>query len=166
MLIWLDTDGNIVSQSQTRILKEMACSLDTQALTPADNHHELVAKAIEIARQQGTANSTGGILGGRNTPRHRIIRMLERVHEYPIDLFYTQDKKNTIKLIIDDIYNHQLLDTSRIAIAQMLRSGVSEQDVVDYVIELSKSDSLCRKDNSTDHHDPTIICSLGIRKEK
>ena len=166
LLTWLDAEGNVVSQSQLRILKAMACSLDTPAIAPAAGHHQLVARAVAIAREQGTANQGGGILGGRNTPRYRIIRLLERVYNYPTDLFYTQEKKNTIKLIIDDIYNHPLLDTARVAIGQMLRSSADEHDIVDHVIELSKSECLCRSDSEgTAHHDPTIICSLGIRKE-
>ena len=166
LLTWLDAEGNVVSQSQPRILKAMACSLNTPAIAPADDHHQLVARAVAIAREQGTANSGGGILGGRNTPRYRIIRLLERVYDYPLDLFYTQEKKNTIKLIIDDIYNHPLLDTARVVIGQMLRNKADEHDIIDHVIELSKSGCLCRSDNeNTNHHDPTIICSLGIRKE-
>lgn len=166
VLTWLDTEGNVVSQSQSRILRAMACNINTEAIDPLDNHHELVARAIDVAREQGVANSTGGILGGRNTPRHRTIRLLERVYEYETDMFYTQERKDTIKLVIDEIYNHPLLETARIAIAQIFRSGAQEQDIVDYVIELSKSDSLCRNDDRTGHHDPTIICSLGIRKKE
>ena len=166
LLTWLDAEGNVVSQSQPRILKAMACSPDTPAIAPADDHHQLVARAVAIAREQGTANSGGGILGGRNTPRYRIIRLLERVYDYPIDLFYTQETKNTLKLIIDDIYNHPLLDTARVVIGQMLRNKADEHDIVDHVIDLSKSGCLCRPaGEGASRHDPTIICSLGIRKE-
>ena len=54
VLTWLDADGNVVSQSQKRILNALACDADTPALPPHANHHELVAKAVESINNETT----------------------------------------------------------------------------------------------------------------
>lgn len=64
VLTWLDKDGNIISQSQQRILQALACHPETQAQQPLDNHHELVGKAVGIIREQAVSN-IGGMLGNR-----------------------------------------------------------------------------------------------------
>ena len=46
VLTWLNSKGEIVSQSQRRILQAMACSLNEPVLPAQDNHLELVDKAI------------------------------------------------------------------------------------------------------------------------
>ena len=63
VLTWLDADGNVVSQSQKRILNALACDADTPALPPHANHHELVAKAVASINNETT--SVGGVLGNR-----------------------------------------------------------------------------------------------------
>ena len=69
-----------------------------------------------------------------------------------------------MKLVIDDLYNYPLLDTSKVALGQMLRRNQSEDDIVEYVIELRKAGNLCRLPaEENDHREPTIICSMGMR---
>ena len=60
VLTWLDKDGNVISQSQKRILGAMACAADTPCLTPHENHHELVAKAVEMSSKE--TKLVGGML--------------------------------------------------------------------------------------------------------
>ena len=55
VLTWLDKDGNIISQSQQRILQALACHPETQAQQPLDNHHELVGKAVGITANRLSA---------------------------------------------------------------------------------------------------------------
>ena len=77
VLTWLDMDGNVVSQSQKRILNALACDADTPALPPHANHHELVAKAVESINNETT--SVGGVLGNRFStplPYHHIAGKL------------------------------------------------------------------------------------------
>ena len=50
VLTWLDKEGNVVSQSQKRILGEMHCSAEERCLEPLDNHHELVSQAVEAMK--------------------------------------------------------------------------------------------------------------------
>jgi hypothetical protein len=166
VLTWLDLQGNVVSQSQKRILQALSCPIDTPAITPCENHHELVAKAVQQIQEQTTTTSIGGILGNRFSTRYRIIQFLEHYYNQPLNLFYTQEIKNTLKLVIDDIYNYPLLDTTKVALGQILRRNNQPSDIVDYVIELRKTGNLCRVAEDTDKHkDPTVICSMGLRKD-
>lgn len=46
-LVWIDGQGNSITQSQLAILKAAACSADTEALPRAEWHHELTAAGMK-----------------------------------------------------------------------------------------------------------------------
>ena len=163
VLTWLDADGNVVSQSQKRILNALACDADTPALPPHANHHELVAKAVESINNETT--SVGGVLGNRFSTRYRIITLLESYYKNPPTLFFSQENKDMLKLAIDDIYNYPLLEGAKFTLGRMLRTNTSDE-IVEYVLEMRKNMTLCRIDeNRNIHKDPVIICSMGLRQE-
>ena len=162
VLSWLSPDGSLVSQSQRRILQAMSCSSDTPATMPIDNHHELVAKAVEGIAEQTTTSNIGGILGNRFSTRYRIIHLLEHAYERPLDLFYTEEIKASLKLAIDDIYNNPLLESTKTILGQMLRRS-SQEEIVDYVLELRRNGTFCRiSEDTNQHREPQIICSMGL----
>ena len=162
VLSWLSPDGSLVSQSQRRILQAMACSADTPAAMPIDNHHELVARAVEEIAEQSTSSNIGGILGNRLSTRYRIIQLLEHAYERPIDLFYTEEIKTALKLAIDDIYNNPLLESTKTILGQMLRRS-SQEEIVDYVLELRRNGTFCRiSEDTNQQREPQIICSMGL----
>ena len=161
VLTWLDVDGNIISQSQKRILNAMACSASTPNIEPLDNHHELVANAIETINNETT--SIGGILGNRFSTRYRISNLLERYYQNPPTLFFSQENKDLLKLAIDDIYNYPLLESAKFTLGRMLRNSNSEE-IVECVLEMRKNFSLCRIDeDKSKHKEPSIICSMGLK---
>ena len=162
VLSWLSPDGSLVSQSQRRILQAMACSADTPAAMPIENHHELVARAVEEIAEQSTSSNIGGILGNRLSTRYRIIQLLEHAYERPIDLFYTEEIKTALKLAIDDIYNNPLLESTKTILGQMLRRS-SQEEIVDYVLELRRNGTFCRiSEDTNQQREPQIICSMGL----
>ena len=164
VLTWLDEHGNVVSQSQQRILQALACAADTPAVESLDNHHELVADALSRVQQESSNNTIGGMLGSRFNTRHRLVDLLDSYFERQTDLFFNEEQKQELKLVIDDLYNYPLLDASKVALGQMLHRGQSEEDIVEYVIELRKAGNLCRLPaEENDHREPTIICSMGMR---
>lgn len=163
VLSWLAPDGTLVSQSQRRILQALECGADTPAVMSLDKHHELVGKAVEEITAQTATSSIGGILGNRFSTRYRIIQLLEHAYERPIDLFYTQEVKDSVKVAIDDIYNNPLLESTKTILGQMLRRS-SQEDIVDYILELRHNGTLCRiNENVNKHREPQIICSMGLR---
>ena len=162
VLTWLDADGNVVSQSQKRILNALVCDADTPALPPHTNHHELVAKAVEAIGNETT--TVGGILGNRFSTRYRIITLLESYYKNPPTLFFSQENKEMLKLAIDDIYNYPLLEGAKFTLGRMLRTNTSDE-IVEYVLEMRKNGTLCRIDEDRDSHkDPVIICSMGLKE--
>jgi SNF2 family DNA or RNA helicase len=163
VLTWLDADGNVVSQSQKRILNALACDADTPALPPHTNHHELVAKAVEAIGNETT--TVGGILGNRFSTRYRIITLLESYYKNPPTLFFSQENKEMLKLAIDDIYNYPLLEGAKFTLGRMLRTNTSDE-IVEYVLEMRKNGTLCRIDEDRDSHKaPVIICSMGLKEK-
>ena len=163
VLTWLDVDGNVVSQSQKRILNALACDADTPATHPQGNHHSLVAKAVASINNETT--SVGGALGNRFSTRYRIITLLESYYKNPPTLFFSQESKDMLKLAIDDIYNYPLLEGAKFTLGRMLRTNTSDE-IVEYVLEMRKNMTLCRIDEDRNiHKDPVIICSMGLRQE-
>ena len=164
MLIWLDKDGETVSQSQKLILQTLACSADTEAAQPLDNHHELVSEAAGIIKKQSTV-SIGGILGSRFSTRYRIIKRLENIYNaWETDLFHTDEMKNELKLTIDDIYNHPLLDSAKALFGQLLRRA-NDDEIVEQALEMRRKGCLCPI-NEDENREPKVICSMGLRKEE
>ena len=162
VLTWFNSKGEIVSQSQKRILQAMACSLNEPRLEPQDNHLALVEKAIKRIKNENT--NVGGILGSRFSTKRKIYDLLNHYYEQPLNLFYTQEKKALLKFAIDQIYNYPLLENSKFILGRMMRTGSTHDDIVDTVIEMYENANLCRIDEDrTKHKDPTIICSMGLK---
>ena len=163
VLTWLDKEGNVVSQSQKRILNEMQCSAEEKCLEPLDNHHELVSQAVESMKQETT--SIGGIIGNKLSTRYRILMLLEKFYEKENTLFFSQEMKQELKFVIDDMYNYPLLESSKFTLGRMLRSGNSPDDIVECILDMHKHNNLCRIDEEkNDSKAPSIICSMGLRK--
>ena len=140
----------------------MSCSADTPTAMPINNHHELVGKAVEEIAAQSTTSNIGAILGNRFSTRYRIIQLLEHAYERPIDLFYTEEIKTSLKLAIDDIYNNPLLESTKTILGQMLRRS-SQEEIVDYVLELRRNGTFCRiSEDTNQQREPQIICSMGL----
>ena len=162
VLSWYNSKGEIVSQSQRRILQAMACPADEPWLEPQENHLELVGKAIKGIKNENT--NVGGILGSRFSTKRRIYELLSHYYEQPDDIF-NQEKKEPLKFAIDQIYNYPLLENSKFILGRMMRTNNTHDDIVDTVIEMYKNGNLCRIDeDKTKHKDPTIICSMGLKK--
>ena len=170
MLTWYDVKGEIVSQSQKRILKTMECAIDTPALEPLDNHHDLVAKAVTNVKVDNT--SASGILGNRMSTRYRILQLLEDyMHnlekqrgDYSDLLFFANDKVDSLKEAIDDIYNNLFTESVKTILGRMLKQNVSHDEIVDYILELHASGTLVIKEEATDvNRDNRVICSMGLK---
>ena len=163
VLSWYNSKGEMVSQSQKRILQAMACTIDEPRLEPQDNHLELVDKAVTSIRTENT--NVGGILGSRFSTKRRIYELLNHYYDQPDDIF-NQDKKGFLKFAIDQIYNYPLLENSKFILGRMLRNS-SQDDIVDTVVEMYKNGNLCRVDeDKTKHKDPVIICSMGLKVQE
>lgn len=165
ILTWLDSNGEFITQSQKKILQALECNAAEKPLSPMENHHELVSKAVDLMQTQSTTVS-GGILGNRFSTRYRIISLLEHYYEQPATLFFNEEMREQLKLAIDDIYNYPLLEQTKFMLGRMLRgsSKTASDDIVDYILEMRRTGTLCRIEEETNEHkENTIICSMGIK---
>ena len=165
ILTWLDDNGEVVSQSQKKILQALECNAKEPSLPAMEQHHELVGKAVDLIQTQSTSDS-GGILGNRFSTRYRIITLLEHYYAQPTTLFFSEENKEMLKLAIDDIYNYPLLEQTKFMLGRMLRasSKTASDDIVDYVLEMKRTGALCRIEEETNiHKENTIICSMGLK---
>ena len=161
VLSWYNSKGEIISQSQKKILQALACAANEPAVEPLDNHFDLVEKAVENTKNENT--NVSGILGNRFSTRYRIIDLLQNYYERPLDLFFSEEKRQLLKLAIDDIYNFQFVESTKVILGRLLRVSTND-DIVDTVLEMYKNGTLCRIDRDhAEHKDPTIICSMGLR---
>ncbi len=164
VLTWYNSKGEMVSQSQKKILQAMACAANEPSLPTLDNHFDLVKKAVEGMKQETTHVS--GILGNRFSTRYRIIDLLQHYYQQPPTLFFDADKKQQLKYAIDDIYNFQLLEGTKFILGRMLRTSTND-DIVESILEMHKNGTLCRIDEEHNKQkDPTIICSMGLKEVK
>ena len=172
MLSWYDKNGDLISQSQKTILKEMKCDITTMAVEPLENHLDLVTKASDSIQVNNTNYS--GMLGNRFSTRYRIIELLENFYktkesevrsEKMDDLFYGRDSLDDIKKATDEIYNYPLLDTVKMTLGRMLRNRkLSQEDIVDTVIEYYKDNQLVHKPKEEEEvKENKVICSMGFR---
>jgi superfamily II DNA or RNA helicase len=161
VLSWLDKDGNIISQSQSKILEAMRCSINEPALEILDYHHEVVAQSIKAISEERT--SFGGILGNKNSVKYRIVALINK----QIDLLQAQPADDGIvsqlKLAIDDLYNLPMLESSKFIIGRMLKTAPASE-IVSTILEMRASGNLCHsaEENYIRKH-ASIICSMGLR---
>lgn len=162
VLTWYNAKGDIVSQSQKRILQAMACSISEPCLPAQENHFSLVEKAVKGIKNENT--NVGGILGSRFSTKRKVYELLNHYYEQTLNIFYTQEKKELLKFAIDQIYNYPLLENSKFILGRMMRTGNTHDDIVDTVIEMFENANLCRIDeDKIKHKDPVIICSMGLK---
>ena len=165
ILTWLTADGEFVTQNQKKILNALACSSQEPPVSPLDQHHALVEKAVEQIKTQ-SKTVTGGILGNRFSTRYRIISLLEHYYDQPTTLFFSAENREQLKLAIDEIYNYPLLDGTKFMLGRMMRSSskTASNDIVEYVLEMRKNGSLCRvEEDLSTNKENTIICSMGLK---
>lgn len=165
ILTWLTADGEFVTQNQKKILNALACSSQEPPVSPLDQHHALVEKAVEQIKTQ-SKTVTGGILGNRFSTRYRIISLLEHYYNQPTTLFFSAENREQLKLAIDEIYNYPLLEGTKFMLGRMMRSSskTASDDIVEYVLEMRKNGSLCRvEEDLSTNKENTIICSMGLK---
>lgn len=91
--------------------------------------------------------------------------LLEKFYEKENTLFFSQEMKQELKFVIDDMYNYPLLESSKFTLGRMLRSGNSPDDIVECILDMHKHSNLCRiYEEKNDSKAPSIICSMGLRK--
>jgi superfamily II DNA or RNA helicase len=159
VLAWLDREGNVLTQSQYTILKAAQCQADTEALHRLENHHELVSKGVEFARQEDSMMGTS--LGKKSGAKYRTYMRLDRYcKENDGTLFVTE----ALKKAVDDILNRPLTEFARETLNRQMKAGISDEQLGNLVVSLRDDDRLVIGDDGEKPvYDPKIICSMGLK---
>ncbi|MBR8835777.1 MAG: NgoFVII family restriction endonuclease [Stigonema ocellatum SAG 48.90 = DSM 106950] len=160
-LIYVDREGNSVTQSQLAVLKMAACEETISAIPKDEQHHELVKKGAELIAEE--EKNAGGQLGRPSGARFRTYERLKSyVQEMKGTLFVTDE----LLKAIDDIYRYPLRQSAIDTLNRQLRSGISNQQLAELVVALRMDDRLCIVSEEVEKREPQIICSLGLFQEK
>jgi len=160
-LIWVDRDGNSVTQSQLAILRIAACDESTPAIPKDKQHHELVTKGAELIAEE--EQNAGGQLG---RPSGARFRTYERLKSYAQSMRGTIFASDELAKAIDEIYRYPLRQSAIDTLNRQLKSGIGDRQLAELVVGLRMDDRLCIVNEDEDKREPMIICSLGLFQEK
>ena len=159
VLVWLNADGGVASQSVGKIFAALACGAATPKLPPLENHHDLVAKAV--ASVKNVQSAAVGVLGSRSSTKYRIFTILQnRLKEDVLPLF-----EQNLKAAADQVYTYPMKETARNALGKMLQKRLPVDDIIQTVLEFHKDNELCivPEDEDVSPLAARIICSMGMR---
>ncbi|MEG4408649.1 helicase-related protein [Microcoleus sp. MON2_D5] len=160
-LIWVDRDGNSVTQSQLAILRIAACDESTPAIPKDKQHHQLVTKGAELIAEE--EQNAGGQLG---RPSGARFRTYERLKSYAQSMRGTIFAFDELAKAIDEIYRYPLRQSAIDTLNRQLKSGIGDRQLAELVVGLRMDDRLCIVNEDEDKREPMIICSLGLFQEK
>src|SRR5579883_1856754 len=137
-LIRVDRQGNSVTESQLAILKAAECRPDTPTLPRLCEHHELVRKGVELIVSE--EKTLGGQLGKPSGARFRTYERLKRYAEAVRGTLFESDE---LRKAIDEIYRYPLRQSAIDTLNRQLRTGISDERLVNLVLALRDEDRLC-----------------------
>jgi len=163
-LVQVDAHGNLISQSLAAIFRTAACAPDTPPLPRAQHHHELVARCVEIIRQEHA--QLGGQLGTLRSLRRKLYERLQRYHEQlnAKPNLFTEQQLPTLERVIDLIYRYPLKRAAEDAIRRQLALGINDESLLDMLNRMADDDRLCAITDQPDEPtpEPQIVCSMGL----
>ena len=161
ILAQMNETGEVVSQSQSKILGLLACDPQEPLEPPAENHHVLVDAAVRHVKEGQT--DIGGQLGGMRSIRHRVYSKLKLYLERQKGtLFYPED----LKQAVEQIYRYPLKETARDRLGRQLRTHITDDELAGMVKNLYNAGDLCALPKAGEPVEPHIICSLGLVKNR
>jgi superfamily II DNA or RNA helicase len=163
-LVRVDEHGNLVSQSLSAIFRAAACAPDTPALPRAENHHDLVARCIEIAAQEQTA--LGGQLGSLRSVRRKLWERLDRYRQnmQARPTLFTTEVLKKLDSVLNLIWRYPLKRSAQEAIGRQMRLSITDEALVELVLRRAEEDNLCEITDTelVEPAEPRLICSLGL----
>ena len=156
-LVWIDTSGRVITESQKTILDAAKCSPATPVLPRLEIHHDLVRQGVEQVLKE--EKSVGGQLG---RPSGARFRTYERLKQYAEEVKNTLFDRRELHRAIEEIYRYPLREAAKDALNRLFRSHATNEDIAQKVIALRDADALCVKGEEAESREPRIICSMGL----
>ena len=91
--------------------------------------------------------------------------MYQRLSAYADDVKGTLFESQKLLRAIDEIYRYPLRQVAADTLNRQLRSGVSNDTLVQLVLTLREEDRLTISHEEAESAEPQIICSLGLRRK-
>ena len=160
-LAYVDRNGNSVTQSQLAILRLAACEPNTPAIPRDEKHHELVKKGTKMMVKE--EKNTGGQLGSSKSARFRSYERLDRYVKH-------EQERNPLLVppdlpkAVEEIYRYPLRQSAIDTLNRRFKDGIDDEQLANLVLGLRTDDRLCIISEDERHHEPQIICSLGLSK--
>lgn len=163
-LVRVDEHGNLISQSLSSIFRAAACPPDTPALPRTENHHELVARCVEIASEEQTA--LGGQLGSLRSVRRKIWDRLTQYRKrgQANPTLFSTDVLKQLDTVLDLIWRYPLKRSALDAISRQMRLGITDEGLLELVLRRAMDENLCEvtDEDQASRSEPRLICSLGL----
>jgi hypothetical protein len=156
-LIWVDRNGNSVTQSQLAVLRAAACEESTPAILRDEQHHKLVKKGTQLIGEE--EKNSGGQLG---RPSGARFRAYERLKSYAQEMKGSIFVSEELLKAIDEIYRYPLRSSAIDTLNRQLKSGISNQQLAELVVALRTDDRLCIVSEEAEKREPQIVCSFGL----
>ena len=157
ILAQINNNGEVVSQSQSKILNLLACGPDEPIAPTAGDHHALVEKAVSHVKK--SHSDVGGQLGGTNSIRHRIYSKLKLYLEREERTLFSSE---TLKRAIEQIYRYPLKEVARDRLRRQVRAHIADHELMQMVESLYDSGDLSAIPKTDEPVEPHIICSMGL----
>jgi len=158
-LAWVNRKGESVTQSQLTILRAAACDIETKPISRPPAQHDLVKLGVEHIIAEETRGS-GGQLGSPSGARRRTYERLKQYAESARHTLFPPPPE--LDKAIEEIYRYPLQESARDTLNRQMRSGISDEQLAQLVIDLRDDDRLCHIQEETEEQEPQIICSLGL----
>jgi len=163
VLVRVDERGNVVSQSLTGVFSAAACAPDTPPAPRAENHHELVARAVE--QVAGEAGTLGGRLGSRRSVSRKVWERLNAYRQQgkAQPTLFSRALLPRLDPALEALYRYPMRESARDTLGRQLRLGITDEGLAELVIRLYEADRLCVPiDQPSEPPEPQILCSLGL----
>ncbi len=162
-MVWVDGNGEVVSQSPRRILEAAQCMATTEALPRRSDHHELVQKAA--AKVAEAEQKIEGALGPASKPRFKVYyRVKGYLHKWKDkrDLFVTDGHMREVSALLELVNKWPLLQSAADLLGRRLRQGIDDDDVVRLLMSLHDDRRLFGDIDTGSTREATLICSMGL----
>lgn len=157
VLLWLNADNTLVTQSQWTILKALECNAHTPTQPASVSHHARVERAVEMIREDEDLQNGSAVLGSHNSLKRRIYNYLEKHRTNIFNANAIVDK------IMDTIYKYPMKERAKFVLNNHLKTDNADA-FLDAIKILYEEGQLCIMHDTDDwrKQPPQIICSMGL----
>jgi superfamily II DNA or RNA helicase len=161
-LVWIDRQGERVTQSQLAILRTAACNSREPAIARPSEQHDFVLKGVGYIIA-GETHDLSGQLGSQSGARLRTYKRLRHISDTRKKTLFPPPSE--LDKAIDEIYHYPLQEMAKDTLSRQLRSEISDDDFIDLVTRLRDEHRLCHIQAQAEQQEPQIICSLGLLEQ-